>query len=161
VPKRLTPKQFVVSGDCTPQCSLSKEALGPEAHEVVHDLFQAGWNDHKIEDRVRALNIPLSHGSIGRHRKNHLIEADSIVENPELAALDDVQALEEILKQGQKHIHSWKVTPSEYFKAMELKYRLTQGSTNDAMFAALAMAGSEEDESTGPAEEPEGVEEAE
>jgi hypothetical protein len=158
VPKRLSPKRYLVSGDCTPKCSVSKESLGEEAFSLVHGLYEQGLNDWKMEERLRAVNVMLSHGSIGRHRKLHLIEADSVTEDPELAELDDVAALEHILKQGQKQIRSWKVTPSEYFKAMELKYRLTQGSTNDAMFAALASGAAEEDDPTGPEEDDEPLE---
>lgn len=159
MPKRLAPKKYLVQG-CTAKCSLSKDSLGPEKFAIVHGWFEAGWNDFKMEDSARAADMTLSHGAIGRHRKNHLVDADSAMDE-EAAELSDLEAIELALKQGQKNIKNWKLTPSEYVKFMELKYRLTQGSTNDAMFAALAAAGAEEDESEGPTGEPEELEEAE
>lgn len=151
MPKRLSSKRYVVGG-CTSTCSLNEAALGPHWSKTLHAWYEEGMNDFLMEERARGQGLNVSHGAIGRHRKNHLIEADSVQEDESMAELDDVSALEAILKQGQKQIKSWKVTPSEYFKAMELKYRLTQGSTNDAMFAALAGVGAEEDEDTGPEE---------
>jgi hypothetical protein len=113
-------------------------------------MYEAALNDFEMEKRLRAVDVNLSHGAIGRHRKNHLVEADSVEMDEGLAELTDIEAIELALSRGQKNIKNWKLTPSEYIKFMELKYRLTSGSTNDAMFAALAAGAAEEDEQSGP-----------
>lgn len=159
MPKRLTARKFAVVG-CGTKCSLSREKLGHEAFQIVHSMYEQGLNDFVMEERLRAVDINLSHGSIGRHRKNHLVDEAETMDEA-LEDLSDLEAIELALKRGQKNIKNWKLTPSEYIKFMELKYRLTQGSTNDAMFAALAAAGAEDDADTGPDEEYEDVEEAE
>lgn len=158
MPRRLSASKLVVQG-CTAKCTLNPENLGPEKHEIVHALYEQGVNDFKMEEQLRAVGLTLSHGAIGRHRKNHLVNESETMDE-DLAGLSDIEAIELALQRGQKNIKNWKLTPSEYIKFMELKYRLTQGSTNDAMFAALASAGAEEDEDEGPSAEPEELEEA-
>ena len=146
MPKRLKPTKYVVNGDCSSKCSLNVVNLGEKTADIVHGWFEGGLNDFKIEDNLREMDITRSHGSIGRHRRNHLTEASQIDEDEGLSDLDDIEALDMIIKRGQTQIPKWKLTPSEYFKAMEMKYRLTQGSTMDAMYAAMAAAGSDGDE---------------
>lgn len=120
---------------------------------MILEWYGSALNDKKMEIRARDAGMDITYGSFGRHRRLHLTEADSIEMDESLAELDDVEALDEILKQGQKNIRNWKVTPSEYFKAMELKYKLTQGSTMDAMYAAMAKAGSDEGEEDSASED--------
>jgi hypothetical protein len=148
MPKRLSPTEFVVAGSCSQRCSLNKVNLGEKRHALVMDWYQMGYNDFKIEELARAAGMKMSHGAIGRHRKSHLIDKATMKTDESLAELDDIEALDLILERGQTQIKGWKITPSEYFKAMEMKYKLTQGSTMDAMYAALAAAGAEEDAET-------------
>jgi hypothetical protein len=154
VPRRLKPTQYTVSG-CNAKCSLNPDNLTKKGYEAVHEWYQFGYNDVKIEDLARKQGMTITYGAIGRHRKNHLVKTDELETDEGLAELDDVQALDAILKRGQTQIKSWKISPSEYFKAMELKYRLTQGSTMDAMYAAMAEAATDDDEAE---DRPEGVE---
>jgi len=127
---------------------------------MILEWYGSALNDKKMEIRAREAGMNITYGSFGRHRRLHLTEADSIEMDESLAELGDVEALDEILKQGQKNIRNWRVTPSEYFKAMELKYKLTQGSTMDAMYAAMAKAGSDEgDEDSEREDRPEDMEE--
>lgn len=160
MPKRLEPKKFRVNGDCSQKCSLHITNLGEKTSAIVHGWYEQGLNDFKIEDNLREMDIKRSHGSIGRHRRNHLDVDDGTDGDEALEGLTDLEAIDLALARGQRNINNWKLTPSEYIKFMELKYRLTQGSTNDAMFAALASAGAEEDEDEGPSAEPEELEEA-
>lgn len=161
MPRRLKPTSYVVNGDCSPKCSVNVANLGPEKAQIVHGWYEAGINDFKMEELARAAGFKLSHGALGRHRRLHITDKNQIEADESLADLDDIEALDLILKRGQTQIHNWKLTPSEYFKAMEMKYRLTQGSTMDAMYAAMAAAGSDEEEDDdGPEEEsgPQGLE---
>jgi len=107
--------------------------------------YDQGFTDFKIELLAHEAGVTISHGAIGRHRRFHLRDGSTIATDDTLAELDDIESLDLILKRGQTFIPSWKITPSEYFKAMEMKYRLTSGSTMDAMFAAMAAAGQDLD----------------
>lgn len=154
MPRRLKPTQFTVSG-CSAKCSLHPDNLTAKGYEAVHEWYQFGYNDFKIEELARKQGMTITYGAIGRHRKNHLVRTEELESDETMAELDDVQALDAILKRGQTQIKSWKISPSEYFKAMELKYKLTQGSTMDAMYAAMAEAATDDDEAE---DRPEGME---
>lgn len=157
MPKRLTPKPLTVKG-CSAKCSLNKDNLSESEFKTIHGWYEAGWNDFKMEEAGRDLGLTLSHGAIGRHRKNHLVEESETLDD-DLSGLSDLEAIDLALSRGQANIKNWKLTPSEYIKFMELKYRLTQGSTNDALFATLAEVGSGANaEDNGPSED---LEEAE
>ena len=147
MPRRLKPTQYTVSG-CSAKCSLHPDNIGAKGYEALHEWYQFGYNDIKMEDLARKQGMTLTYGAIGRHRKNHLVRTEELEVDEKLAELDDVGALDAILKRGQTQIKSWKISPSEYFKAMELKYKLTQGSTMDAMYAAMAAAATEDDAET-------------
>lgn len=147
MPRRLKPTKFTVSG-CSAKCSLHPDNLTVKGYETLHEWYEFGYNDVKMEDLARKQGMTVTYGAIGRHRKNHLVRTEELETDETLAELDDVGALDAILKRGQTQIKSWKISPSEYFKAMELKYKLTQGSTMDAMYAAMAAAATEDDAET-------------
>jgi hypothetical protein len=70
-----------------------------------------------------------------------------------------LEAIDLILKQGSKQIGNWKVTPSDFFKALDMKYKLTQGSVFDGFMEALTAAEDdleEDEDSEGMAEDGEG-----
>lgn len=160
MPKRLEPKKFRINGDCSQKCSLHITNLGEKTAAIVHGWYEQGLNDFKIEDNLREMDIKRSHGSIGRHRRNHLDVDDGTDGDEALEGLTDLEAIDLALARGQRNINNWKLTPSEYIKFMELKYRLTQGSTMDAMYAAMAAAGSAQDDDGETEDRPEGVADA-
>ena len=145
MPRRLKPTQYTVSG-CTAKCSLHPDNLGEKGYQALHEWYQFGYNDVKMEELARNQGMTVTYGAIGRHRKNHLVRTEELETDEELALLSDVEALDAILKKGQTQIKSWKISPSEWFKALEMKYKLTQGSVMDAMYAAMAAAGSDSDD---------------
>lgn len=143
---RIQPALYVVNGDCSDKCTINPKRLGEKWGPIVHEMYERGLNDFKIEDACRAEGLELSHGALGRHRRAHLTRKEDMAVDESLGDLDDVEALDLIIKRGQTQIKNWKLTPSEFFKAMEMKYKLTQGSTMDAMFAAMAAAATDRDE---------------
>jgi len=159
MPRRLKPTQYTVSG-CNAKCSMHPDNITQAGYDMYHEWYQFGYNDVKMEELGKKQGQHISYGAIGRHRKNHLVRTEELETDETLADLDDVGALDAILKRGQTQIKSWKISPSEYFKAMELKYRLTQGSTMDAMYAAMAAAATDDGEDESETEDrPEGMDE--
>jgi hypothetical protein len=153
MPRFLKRARYVVNGDCTAKCTLNPGNLGPEKARMMLGWYEDALNDLKIEDLARAAGIETSHGSIGRHRKRHLDDLDATDVDVSLGEKDDVEILDVILKKGATQIPQWKITPSEWFKALEMKYRLTGGDTADAMYAAMAAAGAETGEDAEEAED--------
>ena len=143
MPKRLLPTEYVVTGACSPTCTIGKVKLGEGRHALVHAWYEQGHNDFKIEELAHAAGFRISHGAIGRHRKEHLLKKSEMSEDPSLGTLSDLEAIEAILKKGQTQIPSWKITPTEWFKAMDIKYRMTQGSAFEGTLSAMAAAASE------------------
>lgn len=153
MPRHLKRTKYRVNGDCSSKCKLNPGNLGPEKAQMMLGWYEDALNDFKIEDLARAAGIDCSHGSIGRHRKLHLDEMDKTEIDESLGEKDDVEILDVILKKGATQIPQWKITPSEWFKALEMKYRLTGGDTADAMYAAMAAAGAETGEDAEEAED--------
>ena len=90
---------------------------------MVHGWFEDGLNDVKISDLAREAGCDITYGSFGRHRANPPEKLGENKANEKLTELDDIEALDLIIKRGQAQIDNWKLTPSEFFKAMEMKYR--------------------------------------
>jgi hypothetical protein len=132
---------------CTSRCGLNEAKIGEEKAKIVHGWFEQGLNDQKIGQASFELGLDLSKSAIGRHRQKHLQGLEEITEaNPVKEKIQDLDALEMILQQGASQIENWKVTPSDYFKALDMKYKLTQGSAFQGMLEALAVADEDEDE---------------
>ena len=140
------PKRFMVTEKCHGGCSISEAALGPERHQMVHDWLEAGDSYQTVCEKGMAAGFRITQGSLGRHLRNHTTDEARVAENQDFGKLDELAALDAAIKQGQKNIPNWKMTPGEWMKAMELKLRLTQGTVFDGMLAAMAAAGAEDDD---------------
>jgi hypothetical protein len=58
----------------------------------------------------------------------------------------DLEIIEQMIQAGGARAADFKMTPSETMKAMELKYKLTQGSAFEGMLDSLNRAAMEEDD---------------
>lgn len=112
-----------------------------------------------VAERANARGVAITDGSVNRHRKRHLTFADASIERADFADLSELEALDMAIKQGQKNINTWKMTPSEWMKALELKLRLTEGSDFVGFQSAMASANAEvmSGEPTGGGVRPEDV----
>ena len=147
--KRLQPTRFLVDG-CGPRCSLNAKNIGEERATLVHGWLEAGKNDEEVALAAQTAGFRLNPSSIGRHRQKHLVAPDKAGENAEMGKLSDVEALEAIIKRGQQFIPTWRITPTEYFKALDLYYKLTKGSAFDDLMSSFAAAANAiEDEDNG------------
>ena len=149
--ERLRPRKWDLLGACTKNCSVNQANIGPEKAQLVHGWYEQGLNDHQIGSAAFQAGLDLSSGAIGRHKKNHMRPKVEYTEtDPVGPKMQDLEALEKILDVGSRQIDQWKVTPSDYFKALDMKYKLTQGSAFQSTLDALAIAEKDMDEEDDP-----------
>jgi len=140
MPARLRPRKWVLLGTCTAKCSLNEVAVGPDGAKMLHGWFEQGLNDRAIAKNAVSAGMPLSHGAVGRHRGNHLEPKGEIFSQPREKKRTDLEIIEEMIQAGGANAHTFKMTPTETMKAMELKYKFTQGSAFESMLDALNRA---------------------
>ena len=143
---RLRPRKWDLLGTCSPKCSLNIENLGEERALMVHGWFEQGLNDKTISKNAVSAGFPLSHGAVGRHRANHLEPKGETYAGRSVTKSTDLEIIEGLIQVGGQRLDEFKVTPSELMKAMELKYKMTQGSAFESMLDALARAAADEDD---------------
>jgi hypothetical protein len=159
----LRPRKYVVTERCTRGCSLGEHLLPGNAFAIVHGWFEEGVNNQIIHDRSIELGLPLSLGAIGRHRGRHLVPADHMKTVAELEEdhgvgdgppLSDLEILERLIQVGSRSLADKKqrVSPDMLMKAMELKYKLTQGNVFQGFLDAVNDAMSDPED--GPPESP-------
>lgn len=152
--ERLRPAKYDVVG-CGALCTLGKRHLGDERALLVHEWYEAGWNDDRIIREAAERGFKLTPGSCNRHRRNHLRihvpgDAPPMVDTD---GLSDVEILRLVITMGARYIPNWKLGPNEFFKAMDMYYRLTQGSAMADLFASLSAAAAGDEDSAVPAAE--------
>ena len=136
-------QRLVLNGKCHDGCSLSIAKLGDEGAALVHRDIEDGLSDKSTAQNAVERGAHLTYGSVNRHRKRHLTATRDMVEDSALGELTEIEALDVALKQGQKNMHNWKMTPSEWMKALELKMKLTEGTVFDGFMSAIASASQE------------------
>lgn len=144
MPGPLKPRAFRLLDSCTKTCTLSSYQLGPKVAELVHSWYEAGLNNPTIVQRAKQIDVKISEGAAGRHRANHLEPLDEF-EDPtegEPPKVDDIVLIDQVIARGAESLRfkTSRVTTEQLLKAMELKYKLTQGSVWEATMQALAKA---------------------
>ena len=136
-------RKFILSDRCTRACSLHPDNL---------DFDTLTWyNDRRGEAFIIAesdrLGRKLSAGSISRHRK-HLDYEDENAPEDDGKPVDHLTVLQKMISQGAKRSEQWRIGPAETLKAMEMYYRLTQGSAMASLLEGLTAvaAGSTDEE---------------
>lgn len=137
-------RRFAIQS-CARTCSLNVAKFTPRVAAMVHSWFEQGFNNYDIAAKAAVLDYKLSHGAISRHRANHLVvvdEFEDITETSETdtAKMSDIDVLERIIKSGSRQLaqHGAKISPEMTMRAMELKYKLTQGSVLGDFMSAIA-----------------------
>ena len=162
MPARLKPQKFRLEG-CGKLCTLNPDKLPGEIGQAPHSFFEMGDNNATIIDKAAILGIKLSAGSVGRHRARHLVpeltRAQQAVQGlPDYdepsEKVDDLTVLEKIISKGAKGIDlsTVRIGPEMTIRAIELKYKLTQGSAFESFLAAI---GGTMEEVTGRGDGPE------
>ncbi len=138
---------------CGPNCTLGKGVLGDARAELVHSWFEAGLNNGQIQAEAEGFDPSwhLGLGSLSRHRANHLVPHKGGADEPALPLapgqeLSDLEALRLFISRGARYIPTWKIGPKDWMDALNMYYRLTQGSAMTDLLSALSAAASGEDE---------------
>jgi hypothetical protein len=136
-------RNYVLSERCTRGCSLHPDNL---------DFDTLTWyNDRRGESFIIAesekLGRKLSAGAISRHRR-HLDYEDTKPRLDDDKPVDHLTVLQRMISQGAQRADQWRIGPAETLKAMEMYYRLTQGSAMASLLEGLAAvaAGSTDEE---------------
>lgn len=145
MPAKLKPRKFVLTDRCSGICSLNPRNLPGGMAQLLHGWYEAGDNDKVISKKADEVGHHLSQGAISRHRAKHLEPADHVIDidGPgEARDLSDLDVLERIITKGATQIKASgvKISPEMTLKAMELKYKLTQGNVFEAFTQALAAS---------------------
>lgn len=169
MPAKLRPQKFRLEG-CGKLCSLNPEKFPGQLGQTIHEFYEAGDNDQTIVEKARLLGAKVSNGAVGRHRANHLIPELTRIDklliskgqmpesntrpNEPAPKVDDLTVLEQIISKGAQGIDlsTVRISPEMTIRAIELKYKLTQGSAFEGFLAAI---GGTMDEVTGRGHEPE------
>lgn len=142
---RLKPAKWMVV-DCSEKCWAHPSKLGSHTEEI-HAMFEAGDGDDAIVLAVRALELNTSAGAVSRHRKNHLQPwAEPEAEPQDVEDMSDLDILRSIIKRGARFIPTWKLGPRETMQALDMYYKLTQGSAMADLFASIAAAANKDDD---------------
>lgn len=145
----LKPRKFFRSDACSNACSLGPGKLSGELPDIVHSWFEAGKNNEQIIELAARVGVHLSNGAIGRHRKNHLVPIDDSIPDPtnlKLEKVNELEALDQIIARGAQGIHHARITPELLLKAMDMKYKLTQGSAMESLLEHITIAMSGDDD---------------
>jgi hypothetical protein len=143
---RLRPRKWALLGNCSHKCLLHERHLSNERREMVHGWYEQGLNDKEIAKNCFEAGFSLGSGTIGRHRANHMEPLGEIRESRAQKKRTDLEIIEDMIQAGGERAGQYKMTPSETMKAMELKYKMTQGSAFEGMLDALTRAAMEEDD---------------
>lgn len=155
------PRVYALIG-CTPLCGLSADKLGPENARIVHSWFELPLSVPKVILRAQEeLGVKLTGGGASRHFKNHLRlqeETRAVDPNRKGGTASDLEVLEGVIEAAWRNSGSWRPTIQDALKAMDMKYKLTQGSVFEDFFAAISDAQMDEDDGeTQAPENPEAV----
>ena len=150
---KLKPKSYYRNDKCTSACSIGPGRLGDERAALVHGWFEAGLNNDAIMAAALAVdeNFKLSNGSLGRHRAGHLgvvTDASNRQSDGKLGKVNDLELLDQMIARGAQQMAQpgARVSPEMALRAMEMKFKLTQGSAMDNFLAAVTqvMGGADE-----------------
>ena len=147
---RLRPAKWTRLKSCSKRCGLNPANLGDDKYKMVHGWYEEGLNDFNIAKNASHIGVQVSQSSVARPRSKHPATSGEVAHAAPAGGaeenLSDLDALDKILKVGSSQIDSWRITPSDWFKALDAKYKLTQGSAFQDTLEALAIAEDDEEE---------------
>lgn len=151
---KLKPQKYYRKAECTSACSIGPGRLGDERASMVHGWFEAGMNNTAI--MAAALQVDpdfrMSNGALGRHRASHLgVVTGANAKQPDnkLEKVNHLDLLEQMISRGAQNMAmpGARVSPEMALRAMEMHYKLTQGSAMDNFLTAVTQVMSGADES--------------
>lgn len=147
MPAKLKPAKFRVEG-CGDRCNCGPGVLGADRAKIIHGWFEEGLNNDEIAARAKAVDPEwgLSNGSLGRHRANHLRQLVDGEDDAPVEDLSDIEALRRFIQRGVSQMGKWRIDPGNWMKAVDMYYKMTQGSAMADFFSALSAAASGDNE---------------
>lgn len=143
---KLKPRAFEISPRCRRVCTLNAGNMPGRSGELIHGWFEAGDNNATIHKKAEMIGVKISEGAIGRHRANHLIPVDTmedlVMDGDGQGApkrLTELEVLDLIIDKGARSVQfkTAQISPEMTIRAMELKFKLTQGSAFESFLSAL------------------------
>ena len=129
--------------------------MPPGIGDLVHKWIEEGANNPQIIARGKELGLHFSNGSIANHKAKHLQFIGDSPLAPVLGGtpssgepMSELQVVDAIIQQGGKRlgVSGQNVTTEQLLRAIELKFKLTQGSVFEAMYAAMSGIGGPDDD---------------
>lgn len=140
-------QKYMVNGKCRVHCSLNPVNLPGESAQLAHSLYEEGANRETIRLALGELGVSVSDGAIGRHKANHLdaLVADAPGATDPGKKLSDLETLDIIISKGAHQLEgsSVRISPDMLTRAIDLKYKLTQGNVFEAFLGAIGAIGDE------------------
>jgi hypothetical protein len=150
---KLKPKKYYRNDKCSSACSIGPGRLGDERATMVHGWFEQGLNNDAIMAAALAISpeFKLSNGALGRHRSGHLsVAIEPRTPDGKLEKVNHLDLLEQMIAKGAQNMArpDARVSPEMSLRAMEMHYKLTQGSAMDNFLTAVTavMSGAEEND---------------
>jgi hypothetical protein len=149
------PTKYEVRG-CPKNCSLNAVSLPGKVGELIHGWFEEGNTYAEIQNKAKAVGVRVSNGALGRHKTRHLVpleDGDPLVE--EEGSGSDLEVLELIIRKGGRSLRGKQINVGVdgVLRAIDLKYKLTQGNVFETFLQAMGGALDELDQAGGAPEE--------
>ena len=147
MPPKLKPRKFRIGPECKRTCTLNPANLPGGMPELLHQWYEEGANDPLMSERSDQFGHHLSQGAIANHRRKHIHLESQFIDitqsgSGEQKAFTDLEVLELMISKGASglDIRSVKITPEMTIRAIELKYKLTQGNVFEGFIEAMGQA---------------------
>lgn len=137
---RLKPKDLVTT-NCNRQCSLWRDKITLACAQQVEVWVQEGYSAEQISLRLKTVfNLMVAERSVARHIAVHMGRPEGTFQGEDVS---DLQVIEQMIKVGARNLRSdskVRISPEMTIKAIELKYKLTQGNVFQDFLAQLGQA---------------------
>lgn len=145
---------------CGSQCSLNPKNLPGQTGQLIHEWLEAGDTYFTVKSKAKALGVNVSNGALGRHRSNHMVALveDVLLEGEDANPASDLDVLELIIRKGGRNLRSKQINVGVegVLRAIDLKYKLTQGNVFESFLAKMGEALDEEERGGAPEEKTDG-----
>lgn len=132
------PKRDLVTDNCNKQCSFWSEKMSQAAAEQLELWIQDGMPlDNIVERMIGTFQYDCTTRALYRHVQKHMHKPS---EEQQFEAMTDLQVLEQMIKVGARNLKSdtkVRITPEMTVRAIELKYKLTQGNVFESFLSGM------------------------
>lgn len=138
-------KRDLITDNCNKQCSYWVEKMTPAAADQLEVWIRDGHQLGNIVERMKGVfDFDCTERTLYRHVQKHM-HAPS--EEQQEEAMTDLQVLERMIRVGAKNLRSdtkIRITPEMTVRAIELKYKLTQGNVFESFLDQIGKVMDEE-----------------